>query len=154
MRHHATDPQHFLWHTHQFPDLHAHGGARAGAARDAAPAAGPQAGVFQCAGALCARRCCGALGIADLFDDVFAIEHTGYRPKPDSYGFLRLFRTPPPARRRCVMVEDTLENLQTAKRLGMKTVWVAARRERAPGYVDFSDSQPCCNCRGCAWQLN
>jgi hypothetical protein len=21
MRHHGTDPQHFLWHTHQFPDL-------------------------------------------------------------------------------------------------------------------------------------
>ena len=21
VRHHGTDPQHFLWHTHQFPDL-------------------------------------------------------------------------------------------------------------------------------------
>ena len=33
------------------------------------------------------------------------------------------------------MVEDTLDNLRTAGRLGMKTVWVA-RAGRAPGYVD------------------
>jgi FMN phosphatase YigB (HAD superfamily) len=37
------------------------------------------------------------------------------------------------------MVEDKLENLQTAKRLGMKTVWLTgalAVQGRAPGYVD------------------
>ena len=34
------------------------------------------------------------------------------------------------------MVEDTLENLRTANRLGMKTVWVT-RESKAPGYVDF-----------------
>ncbi len=33
-----------------------------------------------------------ALAIADLFDDVFSIERTRFRPKPDSYGFLRLCR--------------------------------------------------------------
>jgi putative hydrolase of the HAD superfamily len=38
---------------------------------------------------------------------------------------------------RCVMVEDNLENLKTAKRLGMATVWVA-RSARLPAYVDFS----------------
>jgi putative hydrolase of the HAD superfamily len=37
------------------------------------------------------------------------------------------------------MVEDTLENLRTAKRLGMKTVWVR-RAGRAPGYVDIAIS--------------
>jgi putative hydrolase of the HAD superfamily len=36
---------------------------------------------------------------------------------------------------RCIMVEDTLVNLRTAKKLGMKTVWVS-REKRAPGYVD------------------
>ena len=35
----------------------------------------------------------------------------------------------------CVMVEDSAENLQTAKRLGMKTVWVDAT-SRSPAYVD------------------
>ena len=36
---------------------------------------------------------------------------------------------------RCVMVEDSAENLQTAKRLGMLTVWVNAT-SRLPAYVD------------------
>ena len=33
------------------------------------------------------------------------------------------------------MVEDSLDNLRAAGRLGMKTVWVT-RAERAPGHVD------------------
>ncbi len=33
------------------------------------------------------------------------------------------------------MVEDTLANLRTAKRLGMKTVWVT-REARSPAWVD------------------
>jgi putative hydrolase of the HAD superfamily len=36
---------------------------------------------------------------------------------------------------RCIMVEDVLPNLRTAKRLGMKTVWVSAGT-RQPGWVD------------------
>ena len=33
------------------------------------------------------------------------------------------------------MVEDSLDNLRTAGRLGMKTVWVT-RAGRAPAYID------------------
>jgi len=33
------------------------------------------------------------------------------------------------------MVEDSLENLRTAKRLGMKTVWVD-QSSRSPSWVD------------------
>jgi len=32
-------------------------------------------------------------------------------------------------------VEDTLDNLRTAKKLGMRTIWVSAAHN-APGYVD------------------
>ena len=35
------------------------------------------------------------------------------------------------------MVEDTLDNLRTAKRLGMRTVWVT-RPGRVPGFVDVA----------------
>jgi putative hydrolase of the HAD superfamily len=35
----------------------------------------------------------------------------------------------------CVMVEDSLENLHAAKKLGMRTVWVSASSKGAP-YVD------------------
>ena len=76
-----------------------------------------------------------ALAIADLFDDVFTIERTRYRPKPDSHGFLRICRANHLKPQRCIMVEDSLENLRAAGRLGMKTVWVT-RAPRAPGYVD------------------
>ncbi len=37
--------------------------------------------------------------------------------------------------RRCIMVEDSLANLVTAKKLGMKTVWVSAGLRQSP-YVD------------------
>ena len=72
-------------------------------------------------------------------DPAHFLWHTRYQPKPDSYGFLRLCRSRHLRPRRCIMVEDNLDNLRTAKRLGMKTVWVSAAgtlRGKAPGYVD------------------
>ncbi|MGH8750138.1 MAG: HAD-IA family hydrolase, partial [Burkholderiales bacterium] len=38
---------------------------------------------------------------------------------------------------RCVMIDDTLENLKTAKRLGMQTVWVSTSR-KSPAYVNMT----------------
>jgi putative hydrolase of the HAD superfamily len=82
------------------------------------------------------------LGITDLFDGVFTIEHTGYRPKPDARGFRELFRRHRIDPRRSIMVEDSLENLATARRLGMRTVYIVRRkpgllRVRRPGHVDL-----------------
>ena len=75
------------------------------------------------------------LRVDDLFDDVMAVEHTRYRPKPDSFGFMRLMKKHRVKAAQCVMVEDSLENLLAAKRLGMHTVWVSAGNKNAP-YVD------------------
>ena len=136
MRNHATDPQHFLRATHDIPDLAAKVVGEPGLRAVLNRLPGRKL-VFSNAPAHYAAAVLRALGIADLFDDVFAIEHTGYRPKPDSYGFLRLFRRHRVRADRCVMVEDNLENLKTAKRLGMATVWIA-RSAKTPGYVDFS----------------
>jgi putative hydrolase of the HAD superfamily len=91
--------------------------------------------VFSNAPVLYARTVLKALKIADLFDDVFSIEHTRFRPKPDAYGFLRLMRRNRLSPERCIMVEDTLVNLRTAKKLGMRTGWVS-REARAPAFVD------------------
>ncbi len=136
MRNHATDPQQFLRETHDIPDLAAKVVGEPGLRAMLHRLPGRKL-VFSNAPAHYAAAVLRVLGIADLFDDVFAIEHTGYRPKPDSYGFLRLFRRHRVRADRCVMVEDNLENLKTAKRLGMATVWVS-RAARTPGYVDFS----------------
>ena len=75
------------------------------------------------------------LRVEDAFEDVFAIEHSRYQPKPQTAGFRRLLRKHRLHAAQCVMVEDSAENLQTAKRLGMRTVWVSDAL-RAPSYVD------------------
>lgn len=134
MRHHATDPGHFLWHTHQFPDLRRMI-VREPLLRHALRRLPGRKFVFSNAPAHYARAVLRLLGISDLFDEVFAIERARFRPKPDAYGFLRLCRAHHLRPRRCIMVEDSLENLRTAKKLGMKTVWIS-RAERVPGYVD------------------
>lgn len=136
MRHHATDPQHFLHETHRIADLAGRLVPERALRATLARLPGRKV-VFSNAPSHYSRAVLAALGIAGEFDDVVAIEQTGYRPKPDSHGFLQLFRRNRLRAERCVMVEDTLENLKTAKRLGMKTVWVA-RAPKRPAYVDFS----------------
>jgi putative hydrolase of the HAD superfamily len=136
MRHHATDPQHFLRATHDFPALGKMVVREPGLRATLTRLPGRKL-VFSNSPVHYSLAVLDALGIADLFDDVFSIEHADYRPKPDSYGFLKLFRKNRVRARACIMVEDSLENLKTAKKLGMSTVWVA-RAAGVPGYVDFS----------------
>jgi putative hydrolase of the HAD superfamily len=134
IRHHATDPRHFLWHTHQMPDLERML-VHEPQLRSTLRRLRGRKVIFSNAPAHYSRAVLKALGVADLFDDVFTIERTRYRPKPDTYGFLRLCRAYHLKPRLCIMVEDTLDNLRTAARLGMKTVWVTLAR-KAPAYVD------------------
>jgi putative hydrolase of the HAD superfamily len=134
MRHHGTDPAHFLTETHRFPDL-ARMLVREPQLRATLTRLPGRKFIFSNAPVHYSRAVLKALCIADLFDAVFSIERTRYRPKPDAHGFLRLTRAQHLRARRCIMVEDMLENLRTAKKLGMKTVWVS-REQRAPAYVD------------------
>ncbi|HTO50290.1 MAG TPA: pyrimidine 5'-nucleotidase [Burkholderiales bacterium] len=134
MRHHDTDPYHFLWHTHQFPEL-----ARMVVADRAALHAlrrlhGRKL-VFSNAPAHYVHAVLDILGLTGFFDAVYTIEHTGYRPKPDLAGFRLLLRAEGVVPERAVMVDDMLVNLRAARRLGMATVWVS-RQPRVPGHVD------------------
>jgi putative hydrolase of the HAD superfamily len=138
MRHHRTDPSHFLWHTHQFPALDGMLVHEPQLRATLARLPGRKV-VFSNAPTHYSTAVLKALAIADLFDDVFAIERTRFRPKPDSSGFLRVCRANHLKPQRCIMVEDNLENLRTAGRLGRKTLWVS-RAARKPGYVDFKIS--------------
>ncbi len=131
MRHHGTDPAHFLWHTHQFPELDRMV-LREPRLRHVLKALPGRKVVFSNAPQHYAHAVLKLMRIADLFDDVMAVEHTRYRPKPDSFGFLRLLRRHRATASQCVMVEDSLENLHAAKRLGMRTVWVNAGNRNAP----------------------
>ncbi|HYJ19380.1 MAG TPA: pyrimidine 5'-nucleotidase [Burkholderiales bacterium] len=134
MRHHGIDPHHFLRATHPFSELDRMVVGRRELRSTLRRLRGRRI-VFSNAPEHYAREILKVLGVGDLFDDVFCIEQTGFRPKPDVHGFLRLLRQHRLQPSRCIMVEDSLENLRTAKRLRMKTVWVDAS-SRAPAWVD------------------
>lgn len=131
MRHHGTDPFHFLWHTHQFPELERMV-LRAPRLRHTLKTLPGRKMVFSNAPAHYAHAVLKLLRVDDLFDDVMAVENTRYRPKPDISGFIRLLKLHRIKAPQCIMVEDSLENLHTAKRLGMRTVWVNAGNKSAP----------------------
>ena len=134
MRYHATDPDHFLWHTHQFPELPKMV-VHEPQLRQVLKRLPGKKLVFSNAPQHYAREVLSLLGVDDLFEDLFAIEHARYQPKPQMAGFVRLLRKHRLNPQQCVMVEDSADNLRTAKRLGMKTVWVSAS-SRLPAYVD------------------
>ena len=134
MQHHATDPEHFLWHTHQFPALRQMV-IREPRLRVTLKKLSGKKLVFTNAPQHYARAVLRLLRVEDLFDDVFTIEHAGYRPKPQLAGFTQLLYKHRLQAARCVMVEDSAENLQSAKQLGMRTVWVSTAT-RTPAYVD------------------
>ncbi len=135
IKHHATDPNHFLWHTHQFPALQKMVIRQPRLRRALLQLPGKKL-VFTNAPLHYAEAVLKLLRVDDLFDNVFAIEHSRYRPKPQVAGFRHLLQKHRLQAAECVMVEDSVENLQTAKHLGMKTVWVNIA-SRAPGYVDL-----------------
>ena len=134
MKHHGTDPRHFLWHTHQFPEL-PRMVLREPRLRHVLKKLPGRKLLYSNAPQQYARAVLRLLRVDDLFDGVFAIEHGRYRPKPEMEGFMRFLRRHRLHPARCVMVEDSAGNLRTARRLGMKTVLVgdAARK---PAYVD------------------
>jgi putative hydrolase of the HAD superfamily len=68
------------------------------------------------------------LGLQRHFSHHIAIEdmrvHGQLRPKPSKLMLRRLLRKHGANARRTILVEDTLENLRSAKQLGLRTVWV------------------------------
>jgi putative hydrolase of the HAD superfamily len=77
-----------------------------------------------------------AIGLARYFDAVYTIEDARYRGKPETAGFHYLLRKHDLDPHRCALVDDILDNLRAAHRLGMSTVWVSAVGRRVP-YVDL-----------------
>ncbi|MDR1994900.1 pyrimidine 5'-nucleotidase [Azonexus sp.] len=131
MRHHGTDPRHFLHETHQFPDLQRmivfekpllHALRRLPGRRI----------VFSNAPRHYAEAVLRITGLGRCFDALYAVENLNYRPKPQPAGFRALLQAENLDPRRCIMVEDSVSNLVTAKKLGMRTVLVSAGSRRSP----------------------
>ena len=134
MRHHGVHPRHFLAETHVFPEL-ADLVVRENALKHALERLGGTRLVFSNAPRRYVGQVLKAIGLDRYFDGVYAIEDARYRGKPALHGFHFLLRKHNLDPHRCAMVDDMLENLRTAHRLGMSTVWVSAVRKRV-SYVD------------------
>lgn len=76
-----------------------------------------------------------ALGLDGLFADVFDIRIADYQPKPNPAPYQQVLDQLALSGEQCIMVEDQLQNLQTAKQFGMKTVLVGADGPKY-SYVD------------------
>ncbi len=131
MRNHGTDPEHFLWHTHQFPDLQRMV-VHSKALKATLKRLPGKKIIFSNAPRHYTAAVLALTGIGPFFDAVYTVESVRYRPKPMLAGFLHLLRAEKLNPRRCVMVEDSLANLLTAKKLGMKTVWINSGSRQSP----------------------
>lgn len=135
MRHHGTDPRDFLAETHRFESLRNLMVFHHALKNLLRRLPGTKI-VFSNGPRDYARSVIQAMGLDSRFQAVFGVEDMGFHPKPGIRAYRHLLRAYRLNPRRCILVEDTAENLRTAKRLGMRTVWVS-RSLRQPAYVDF-----------------
>ncbi|NLC69864.1 MAG: pyrimidine 5'-nucleotidase [Desulfuromonadaceae bacterium] len=132
IHHHGVDPEDYLDYVHDVdipgrlgddPEL-----------RDALASSSLRKVVFTNASSDYALRVLRCLGVESCFEEIFDIRIASFLPKPFPEPYHRVLGKLGVEGRRCVMVEDTLENLKTAKELGMSTVWVG--EGDTPSFVD------------------
>jgi putative hydrolase of the HAD superfamily len=136
MRHYGTDPRQFLAETHVFPEL-ADMVLHENALHHALARLEGKKLVFSNAPRHYVEEVLRGLGVGRFFDAVYTIEDARFRGKPAFHGFHVLLRKHHLDPHRCCFVDDILENLRAARRLGMSTVWVTPTPRRVP-YVDIA----------------
>jgi len=134
MRHHGTDPNHFLWETHQFPDLRRMLDFQKPTLHTLGKLPGKKI-LFSNAPRHYTDAILDMTGLDRCFAAIYSVENLRFQPKPMLAGFRTLLRAEHLDPKRCIMVEDSLPNLVSAKKLGMKTVWVSAGLRQSP-FVD------------------
>ncbi|MDO9206383.1 MAG: pyrimidine 5'-nucleotidase [Methylotenera sp.] len=135
MRHHGTDPQHFLHETHTLKDL-PDMVLQVKRLRHMLQSLSGRKLVFTNAPRNYALRVLDLMGIGDCFELIFSVESTKFHAKPSLRGFQMLLKTIKVKASDCVMLEDNLPALMTAKRLGMRTIWVTKKPQK-PNFVDY-----------------
>lgn len=138
MRHHGTDPRHFLRETHQFADLKRMVVFDKPLLHTLRRLPGRKI-IFSNAPRHYTEAILEITGLRGRFDAVYTVENVRFQPKPMLAGFRTLLRAEHLDPRRCIMVEDSLANLVSAKKLGMKTVWVSSGLRQSP-FVDVKIS--------------
>jgi putative hydrolase of the HAD superfamily len=127
VRHHGIRADHFLEETHRLPGLEQRLRTSAHDRATLQRLPGRKL-ILTNAPRAYALRVLAALGLAKAFDAVVAIDDMTMfgapRPKPDARMLRRLAARLGVAPARCVLVEDTLQHLKAARRIGMRTVWM------------------------------
>ena len=135
VRHHNIDAHHFLRHTHTFTDLPSMV-IQVKRLRSLLKKLPGRKCVFTNGQRDYALAVLEIMGIADCFELVFSVESAKLHAKPSVRGFKMLLQTLKANARDCIMLEDSLPALMTAKRLGMKTIWVTKQLQK-PSFVDY-----------------
>ncbi|MDG1073450.1 MAG: pyrimidine 5'-nucleotidase [Methylophilaceae bacterium] len=135
MRHHNTNPHHFLQTTHELSNLHELV-VQTKRLRNLIKNLKGRKVIFTNAPSNYALRVLDLLNISDLFEVVFSVESSKFHAKPSVRGFQGLLKYIKAKPSDCIMLEDNLAALMTAKRLGMRTIWIS-RQLQKPGFVDF-----------------
>ena len=139
IRHHAVDPEDYLHYVHDIdvtsrlsPDL---------ILRDVLENL-PQRKVVFTNGSIChADRVLSALGIEDMFEKVYDIRVAAYQPKPFPEPYHAVLDELGTTPKDCIMIEDSRDNLQTAKKIGMGTILVG--EGETPDFVDVHLDNAC-----------
>ena len=78
-----------------------------------------------------AHKVLAARGLTGLFDAVYGVEHAGFRPKPEQAAFEAVFAIDGLNPAQAAMFEDDPRNLAAPHLMGMKTIFVATKPQRA-----------------------
>jgi putative hydrolase of the HAD superfamily len=132
IRHHGVDPEDYLLYVHDIdvdsrltPDL---------PLRETLASLPQRKAVFTNGSYSHASRVLAALGIDDMFERIYDIRIAAYQPKPYPEPYHAVLAELSITPDRCIMIEDSRDNLKTAKRLGMGTILVGTGH--TPDFVD------------------
>lgn len=133
IRHYGVDPEDYLSYVH---DVDVTSRLIADPELGAILANLPQRKAIFTNGSLChAERVLAALDIRAHFEAIFDIRVAAYLPKPKIEPYRAILAALGIAAADCVLIEDTLPNLVTAKELGMTTILVGAESDHP--FVDL-----------------
>jgi putative hydrolase of the HAD superfamily len=85
-----------------------------------------------------AQRVMERIGITKYFEEIFDISDADYIPKPDRTSYAMMLRRHDVKADTACMIDDIPINLDTAKALGMTTVWLRGERD----WAAFNERDP------------
>lgn len=125
IRHHRVDAEDYLDYVHDVDvDGHLQADPELGVALEHLPL---RRYVFTNGSRAHAERVLKALDLQGLFEDIFDIRIANYQPKPNFAPYRGVLRRLNRPANDCIMIEDSGENLKTARVLGMKTMLVGTQ---------------------------